>query len=76
MKTLLYLIYFFSSLNFYDNEIILCLILYYKNKTSISSANLKQQISNEKFKISLYTKYSKDSSKYLNNECNKNDINM
>jgi len=40
----------FSNLKFYDNEFILQLLFFYNNKTTISTLNLKQQISNEKFK--------------------------
>jgi len=55
----------FSHLKFYNNEI------------AISTMNLIQQISNEKFKISIYTNYSSNRiDKYLINECNKKDTNI
>jgi len=43
----------FSHLNFYDNSSIVQLLLYHKNKIAVSKKELKQQLSNEKFKISL-----------------------
>jgi len=69
----------FSHLEFYDNEFILQLLFCYKNKIATSTSNLKQQMSNEKFKISIknkpsnyYHKYSKNYiEKYLINECEK-----
>jgi len=62
----------FIHLKFYDNEFILQLLLYYKNETVISSSDLNQQISIEKFKISINCSCGID--KYLINECNKDDI--
>jgi len=47
----------FNGLKFYDNEIILRFLLYYKNKTTISTADLNKQISKEKFKISTNLPY-------------------
>jgi len=43
----------FSYLKFYDDDFIIQLIFYNKNKRAVSNLNLNQQISNEKFKISL-----------------------
>jgi len=43
----------FSQFKFYDNDFILQLLLYYKNKKPIFTSNLEQQISNKQFKISL-----------------------
>ena len=48
----------FSHLKFYNNEFILQLLLYYKNNATISIPNLIQQISNEKYKISIDFNYS------------------
>ena len=66
----------FNSLKFYDNAFILQLLLHFKNKIAISTSDLNQLISNEKFKISLNTKYSRNIVKYLINECNKKFINI
>ena len=66
----------FNSLKFYDNAFILQLLLHFKNKIAISTSDLNQLISNEKFKISLNTKYSRNIDKYLINECNKKIINI
>jgi len=43
----------FGHLKFYDNDFILHLLFYYKYKTAISTMDLNQQISNEKYKISI-----------------------
>jgi len=66
----------FDNINFYDNELILQLLLYYKNKKEMSIVELEQKISLEKYKISKDTKYSRKSDKYLVNECDKCDINI
>ena len=69
----------FNSLKFYDNEIILRLLLHYKNKISLSTFDLNQQISNEKFKISIkfpHFHFYNTIFKYINNECDKDDINI
>jgi len=66
----------YSYVRFCDNEIILQLLLYYKNKKAISTLDLHQQISIEKYKILTNTKYSHNINKYLINEFNKNDINI
>ena len=44
----------FSNLKIHDTEIILKLLLHFKNKIPISTSDLNQQISNKKFKISLF----------------------
>jgi len=41
----------FNSLKFYDNAFILQLLFHFKNKIAISTSDLSQQISNEKFKF-------------------------
>jgi len=67
----------FSYLKFYDNEFIIQLLFYYKNETTISTLNLNQQISNEKYSINI--EYKRDDSsiaKYLIYECKKKDINI
>jgi len=76
----------FSHFKLYDNDFILKLLFHYKNKIDISSSDLAQQISNEKFKILVNSKNktistsilvnSKDNPfnnihKYLINECQK-----
>jgi len=63
---------YFNYLKFYDNNFILQLLFHYKYKKAISTSDLIQQTSNEKFKISLKT----DNSywfpdKYLISECKK-----
>jgi len=47
---------FFNKSKFYDNEFMLKLLFYYKNKTAIFSLDLNQQIFNERFKILLNSK--------------------
>jgi len=75
----------FSYFKFYDNDFILKLLFYYKNKITISTFDLNQQISNEKFNISINTKdpgliyknfYNNNINKYLLNECDKKDVNI
>jgi len=73
----------FTYLKFYDNDLILQLLFFYKYKTAISTSELKQQISNEKFEISINIIYSFSYNNlfkfvsydgignYLLNECNK-----
>ena len=66
----------FNYIKFYDNEFILHLLIYYKNKTTISTSDLNQQISNEKYKISINNELLDNSSyfdigKYLSIECSK-----
>ena len=58
----------FSSLKFYAIDFIQQLQLYYKNKIAISTLDLYQQISAEKFKISTSKTYSDNICKYLHNE--------
>ena len=41
----------YNNLKFFDNEFILQLLIYYKNKKVISTSELNQQISNEKYRI-------------------------
>jgi len=69
----------FSNLKFYDNTLILKLLLYYKNKTGLSTEQLKNNLSNEKFKILDHKEndYGKEEGvdKYLIYECFKDDIN-
>jgi len=48
----------FNHLKFFDNEIILQFLFYYKNKKAISISALNQQISNEKYKISTSISFS------------------
>jgi len=43
----------FSYLRFYDNKTILELLLHYKNKKKLSTLDLNQLFSNEKYKISI-----------------------
>ena len=64
----------FNSLKFYDNELVLRLLLYYKIKTAVSTCDLNQQISNGDIKISINKSNTID--KYLFNEYNKDDINI
>jgi len=53
------------------------LLFYYKNKTTISTIDLNQQISKDKFKITTSTEYlSNNIYKYLINECKKDNINI
>jgi len=81
----------FRKLKFYDNDFILQLLLQYKNKIAISSSDLNQLISNEKFKILInntelisdkifvidkYNELNNDVNKYLIFECQKKDINI
>ena len=61
----------FNHLKFYDNEFILQLLFHYKNKTAMTTSFLIQQISNEKYKISVNNEYSSRINKYLTNECKK-----
>jgi len=77
----------FSYIKFFDNEIILKLLLLYNNKTAIFTSDLNQLISSEKFKILIntdnikciktyYLNHSdKNVYKYLINECKKRIIN-
>jgi len=63
---------FENHLKFYDNEMIINLLFYYKKRIPVSNADLYQQINNDKYKISIilnenYEKY--DSSYYLFNAC-------
>jgi len=56
----------YENLNFFDNEFILnILLLNYKNKTPISTSNLKQQISKYKYK----NENNKQKLYFLNNTC-------
>jgi len=64
----------FRHFKFYDNDYILQLLFCYKNKTVISTSDLNQQISNEKFNINTNFRNNKIN-KYLMNECYKKDIN-
>jgi len=73
----------FSNLKFYDNEFLMKLLFYYKNKTAISIIyfRFKSTNFNKKFKISLNTNTEENNlhnnvEKYLTNECNKKDINL
>jgi len=67
----------FSHFKFYDKDFILQLLFYYKYRKAISASDLKQQISNKKFKISIdaqdifYT-----INKYLINEFDKKNKNI
>jgi len=63
----------FSTLKFYDNDFIIReLLLYYKNQEAMSTSDIEQKISIEKFKISIKSdKYSNNTSKYLTNEIGK-----
>ncbi|KAL6635594.1 hypothetical protein U3516DRAFT_500399, partial [Neocallimastix sp. 'constans'] len=45
------LLFILKHLSFFDNELVLKLLLLYRNKTPISDIDLIQQISNEKYKI-------------------------
>ena len=64
---------FERHLKFYDNEMIIKLLSYYKNRIPISNSDLYNQINNYKYKISTYLSiYSfekQDSSNYSFNEC-------
>jgi len=66
-------ILFKKHLKFYDNEIIINLLTYYKNKIPISKSVLHQRIDNDKYKLSikLDKRYLKkyDKSYYLFNVC-------
>ena len=70
----------FKNLKFYDLDLVLMLLFIYNNKTAISTLDLNQLISNEKYKIivdpccSIYLK--KDVGKYLDMEFKKKCINM
>ena len=72
----------FENFKIYDNDFILKLLFYYKNKTAVSVSCLNEQISNKFFNISVksfnycynYTYYG--IGKYLLNECNKENINI
>eukprot|EP00833_Pecoramyces_ruminatium_P012865 jgi/Orpsp1_1/1186897/evm.model.d7180000053948.1 len=68
----------FSHFKFYDNAFIMNFLLdNYKNKIAISTSNLNQKITNEKFQISINVDYSFNNiGKYLINECSKKDINI
>ena len=52
------------------------LLLHYKNQIAISTSDLPQQISKEKYKITKSEEYSRNINKYLYNECAKKDVNM
>ena len=64
---------FERHLKFFDNEMIIKLLSYYKNGISISNSDLYKQLNNDKYKIStelnenIFVKY--DSSYYLFNAC-------
>ena len=60
-------ILFKNHLKFFDNDFIINILNYYKNKTPISNSDLYTQINNEKYKIStiLNRDYYYDSSSYL-----------
>jgi len=64
---------FERHLKFYDNEMIIKLLSYYKNRIPISNSDLYKQLNNDKYKIStelnenIFVKY--DSSYYLFNPC-------
>jgi len=45
---------FERHLKFYDNEMIIKLLSYYKNRIPISNSDLYNQINNYKYKISTY----------------------
>jgi len=65
-------ILFKNYIRFYDNQFILNLLIYYKNKTPISNFELYSVINNDKYKISIkldktFPRY--DSSYYLFNAC-------
>jgi len=47
----------FNILKFYNNDFILRFLLCYNNRTALSTLDLNQQISNEKFKISIENKH-------------------
>ena len=68
----------FDHLNFFDVNGINQLLLYYRNKTALSSSNLKQFMNT--YKISINTKeavsYDSPADKYLINECHKETINL
>jgi len=68
----------FSHFNFYDNNFILQFLFHYKNKIAISTLDLNQLISNEKFKISIKDENTSCNTidKYLENECNKKNVNI
>jgi len=69
-----------TNIKFYDNEFIFQLLLYYKNKTAISTSDLNQQISNEIFIIQTNFEFSYENpiiEKYLYHECiKKKNINL
>ncbi|ORX77403.1 hypothetical protein BCR32DRAFT_60472, partial [Anaeromyces robustus] len=60
-----------ENLNFFDNKFILNILLFhYKNKTPISTSDLKQQISKYKFKLNKYNIYRRNTcGNYLEEAC-------
>ncbi|KAL6623867.1 ankyrin repeat-containing domain protein [Neocallimastix sp. 'constans'] len=59
----------FENIKIYDNDFILDLLIHYKNEKAISTTELNQQISIEKYRISTKDWYYHNSGKYLYNEC-------
>jgi hypothetical protein len=66
----------FNNFKFYDKDFILQLLLYYKNKTAMSTSYLPHQISEENFKISTSDENSSNNCIYLYNECRKKNVNI
>jgi len=64
-------ILFKNHLKFFDNDFIINILNYYKNKIPISNSDLYNKINNDKYKIStiLNRDYYYDSSSYLFNAC-------
>ncbi|OUM61246.1 hypothetical protein PIROE2DRAFT_62623 [Piromyces sp. E2] len=66
----------FNNITIYDNEFIIHLLLHYKSKEPISTFDINQEISNEKYKIITKDVFSNNCSKYLFNECDKDSVNI
>jgi len=59
----------FDNLRFFDKELIMKFLFCYKYKKALSTLDLFQLISNDKYKISTETYHTNTCSKYLKNVC-------